>query len=430
MEHLHDLVAVDDGLQQALIVLLLQVGQFLADHTEVLAEVLLTHLVLARDVRLAERHQVVDVVAGIVHQSSDGTIGDLLVGNGDGSHVQVDEFLHVFHLGIKRLFQPSEDFWHHLRSDIVMVMEGPASQVVPTFALRFPDVVKQGSPAKPEGSREGSLHDILQHLEGVVEVVLVRPAVARLHDVEGGKLGEDYLEQSAAVEVHPSLAGMRGHHHLVQLFGDAFATDYLDALSVARERLESLLFDKEVELCGKADATEHAQRVVAEGDIRVEGCANDTILQVVESVERIDQLAKAVVVQTDGHGVDGEVATVLVVGQGAVFYDWFTRVVAVALATSTDKFKFYIFAHLHLCRTEVLENGEVSLASESFFHLFGQSDATAHNNHVDVVRRSFEKDVAHVATHHITFEPQMVGSIAYQMKDIIIEYFCQFGIRV
>ena len=41
----------------------MQINQFLAHHLEIIQKALLAHLVLAGDISLAERHQVVDVIA-------------------------------------------------------------------------------------------------------------------------------------------------------------------------------------------------------------------------------------------------------------------------------------------------------------------------------------------------------------------------------
>jgi hypothetical protein len=66
VEEFHDFVAVDDGLEEAFVVLLLEVGELFANHAEILEEQAFLYLVLRRDIGLAEQHKVVDVVAGIV----------------------------------------------------------------------------------------------------------------------------------------------------------------------------------------------------------------------------------------------------------------------------------------------------------------------------------------------------------------------------
>ena len=102
MEHFHDFVAVDARLQKPFIVFLFQVSQLLAHDAEILPELCLSLTVLTGDVGFAKRHEVVDVVARIVQQASHGTVGHTIVGNGDGTHVQVNQFLHIFHLCIHR----------------------------------------------------------------------------------------------------------------------------------------------------------------------------------------------------------------------------------------------------------------------------------------------------------------------------------------
>ena len=56
---------------------------------------------------------------------------------------------------------------------------------------------------------------------------------------------------------------------------------------------------------------------------RVEGCAEDAVVEVSNTAEGIHECAVATLVEADGKGVDGEVAPILVVLQGAVFNDGF-----------------------------------------------------------------------------------------------------------
>ena len=73
-----------------------------------------------------------------------------------------------------------------------MVMECPAHARFPAFGLRLPYVVEECGPAEPE-CRVYTTNDIFQHLERMVEVVLVSPAVALLHDVECRQFRQDEL---------------------------------------------------------------------------------------------------------------------------------------------------------------------------------------------------------------------------------------------
>ncbi len=49
----------------------------------------------------------------------------------------------------------------------------------------------------------------------------------------------------------------------------------------------------------------------------------------------------------------------------------------------------------------------------------GQGYAAAHYHHVDVLGRAFEKEVAHVASHHVALQPEAVGSLGNQVEDVV-----------
>ena len=147
------------------------------------------------------------------------------------------------------------------------------------------------------------------------------PAVLLLHNIEGRHFGQDDIEQAATLQVDEPLAGVWRHHNLVQFHLNAFAAHNLDAVGHTLQCLESLVLNLEIQLRGKANATHHAQRVVAERDAGLQRRGYNAILQVGQSVERVYEFAETVLVQADGHRIDGEVATVLVVFQRPVLDD-------------------------------------------------------------------------------------------------------------
>ena len=203
MEHLHDFITVDNRLQQSYIVFLLQVGQFLAHQSEVLEEQFLADLVLRGDIRLAERHQVFDILAGIIQKAADGRIGHLVVGNRYRAHVQVNQFLHILHLHVKRQHESAEYLGHHPRTYQIMVMEGPADGRIPALRLGLADIVHQRTPAEPEVIRLAC--HIVEHLEGVIEIVLMRPTVLRLHDIQGGKFWQNDAQEARTLQIDKAL---------------------------------------------------------------------------------------------------------------------------------------------------------------------------------------------------------------------------------
>ena len=110
---------------------------------------------------------------------------------------------------------------------------------------------------------------------------------------------------------------------------------------------------------------------------------------------------------------------------------------AVAFAAGAHEFYFegvgcwvFITHHLNLRRPKILENAQMRLFSEFFLHQFGHTDAAAHHHHVDVFRRAFEEDVAHVAAHHIAFHAELVGTVANQVENLAVEYLGQFLVAI
>ena len=47
--------------------------------------------------------------------------------------------------------------------------------------------------------------------------------------------------------------------------------------------------------------------------------------------------------------------------------------------------------------------------SKTLFECLSNGNAASYNHHIDIFRWAFEEDVAHVATHHITLHPHLVG---------------------
>ena len=96
-----------------------------------------------------------------------------------------------------------------------MVVECPAYVVLPSLAARLSDVVQKGSPSEPQVV--GMLADVVEHLERVVEVVLVGASVAHLNALKRNKFGEDDGKQSAAVKLNKAFRRDRREHNLVKL---------------------------------------------------------------------------------------------------------------------------------------------------------------------------------------------------------------------
>ena len=113
-------------------------------------EALLALFVLAGDVGFAEEHEVVYVIACLKEEAADGAVGDLVIGDGDGAHVQRHQLLHILHPLVHRQLQAPENLRHHLLTDIVVVVKGPSELCIPSLGLGLANIVEESCPAEPE----------------------------------------------------------------------------------------------------------------------------------------------------------------------------------------------------------------------------------------------------------------------------------------
>ena len=125
-KEVHDFFAVDGRLEVADAVLLLDVLELDANEFEIVEEVALLRFVAAGDVRFAESHEVVNVVARFEEEAAHGAVRHDVVGDGDGAHVEVNQLLDVLHALVQRQFQSAEERRDEFRAQIVVVVEGPS----------------------------------------------------------------------------------------------------------------------------------------------------------------------------------------------------------------------------------------------------------------------------------------------------------------
>ena len=208
-----------------------------------------------------------------------------------------------------------------------MVVERPPQARVEAFGGWLADVVEDGAPAQPEVVCLAA--ELVEHNQGVREIVLVADAFLGLNAFQRTEFRENQREQAAFVQEFEANRGPGRGDDLVELIDDALFRDDVDALAVADNRVEGFGGDEEAQLGGETDGAHHAERVVAEGDVGVERRTDRQFLHVVEPAERIDQLSESGFVQAERQGVDGEIASVLVVFQSPVFHDGLPAVVAV-----------------------------------------------------------------------------------------------------
>ena len=405
MEHLHDFITIDTWLEKSLIITFLQIYQFFAHHLEIIQEALLAHLIFASDISLAKSHQIIDVIASIIQQTSNSTICYLFISNHNRTHVEFYQLLYIFHLRIHRQFHTSEDVRNHLGTNDIMAMEGPTDAIIPSFALRFADIMEECRPTKPEIIR--MLTYIFQHLHRMVVIVLMRSSITRFHLIHRNKFRQDQIEKSRILQIIKSTARMLGEHNLVHLITNTLTADNLQAFGIAGKSIIGLILYLKIELSSKTHTAHHAEWIIREGNIRIKRSGYNTILHIVNTIERIYEFTKSVFVQTDSHGIDGEIAPVLIIFQGTVFHNRLSGIMVITLLTGTDKLHFHIII-LHLSCSEISEHRKMRLLSKYFFQSRSHLDTAAHNNDINIIGRSLQEKITHISTNYITFHSQRI----------------------
>ena len=137
----------------------------------------------------------------------------------------------------------------------------------------------------------------------------------------------------------------------------------------------------------------------------------------------VDEFAKVVCVEANAQGVDGKVAPVKVVFEGAVFNDGLARVAVVAFASGAHKLNFDTVP-FHLGRTEVLIDGRLVLPSQTRGKRPGGLDAVAYHHDVDIIGRPVQEEVAHITANQVAGVSQTVGRFADGVEDVLgLDFF-------
>ena len=72
----------------------------------------------------------------------------------------------------------------------------------------------------------------------------------------------------------------------------------------------------------------------------------------------------------------------------------------IRLFAGAYKFHFRAFI-FYLCRSEILENRDMSTTSQTFSKCFCHSNSTAYNYYIYIFRGTLQKNIANVTTYHI-----------------------------
>ena len=244
------------------------------------------------------------------------------------------------------------------------------------------------------------------------------PALLFLHAAKPMDFGQYKFQQATALQqVEPHGRTWRSHD-FIQFIHDTLLRDDGDTLLHAADSVESVGVDEEAQLGGETYATHHAERVVTEGDIRVERCTDNHVADILHASERVHQFSETLLVQTDGQSIDGEVTTVLIILQGAGLDNGFAGILPIRLFPGTDELHLHI-APFHLGGTEVLEDSQ-SAALPSLVESLRHLDAATDHHHVNIVRGTLQEDITDKSAYHITLHTLLVRNLGNQLEYFIV----------
>ena len=403
--------------------------------------------ILRRDVRITKKHQVIDVVACIEKQTTHSRVSHLISHKGNRPEMQADKLLYVFHLLVQRHLQALEYLRYPPRSHHFMSMEGPPQSRVISLGGRLCYIMQESRPAKPhirlgtdlghlltvfedivfQTSLCNGLHfcccDIVQDLERVGEILLMSLSLNGFHTFKLDQLRQYALQKSSLFQQTETYRRSGSHKHLVEFLHNALLGEDGHAVKISSYRVQRLLHYMELlvsvrEFCCKSYGTDHSERVVAVGSVRIERCAYDAGRQVAYASERIHQRTEILLLKAEGHGVDGKVPSELIFLKGAVFNDRLARITVVGLLAGAYEFDLDAFVPEH-GSAEILEYGHI--ASDLGPHRFGKCDAATFNHNVYILARPAEKTVADISSDDKCTDPQLLCGLGNYAEDLMIQ---------
>ena len=253
-------------------------------------------------------------------------------------------------------------------------------------------------------------------------------SITRLHALQPDKFREYQFQQTTAVQLNESLRRNRWQDDFVQFVCNAFFGDDGDAFAITLQRIECLIVNIESQLGGKTDTAHHAQRVITESYIRVEGSPDGLFLQVSNTAKGVDQLAITHPVQANSQCIDGKITAVLVILQCTVLYNRLAGIVCIRFFSCTHKLNFRTIV-LQLCRTEILEDGNMRPTPQTLTQRLGHGNATAYHHHINILGRTLQENITYISTDYVTFQSQFISRFGYPLEYIITKILLQFFCR-
>ena len=272
-----------------------------------LGDPVLDRLLLARvgrrHVRARQQVEPLEHLTRVTHVTAHRRVGPAgLVGV--EAQVEPDELADLLdrHLVEAQLTHPVAD---HARTDDVVMVERDRPVAVDLTRLRLSEVMQQRGETQHDVRPVGLQRDrVLDHGERVVVDVLVPVLGVDAHG-ERTQLRDDVLREPGPHEQVDAARRCSAGHQAHQLVADALGRDGGQRVDHGLRSGERPLLHLCIEHRHEARHADHAQRIVAERDARIDRRDQPSSAQVREPAVRIDERE---VRHPHGHRVDGEVS--------------------------------------------------------------------------------------------------------------------------
>ena len=336
-----------------------------------------------------------------------------------------------------------------------MPVESPSDRRVETLRYGLAYVVQKGRPSEPEtGGSPGPglerasvfsrneiletafsyglslIHtDVVQHLEGMGEIVLVSPAVHSLDALETRQLRQHIIHQAEIVQQSQGQRRSVAKQHLVEFLGDSLLREYVHPLAHRGNGFAAFGHDLKAllrsgEPGGKTYRPEHPEGIVAEGHIRVQRSTYHSGGQVPDTSERVHKSPEIIFLKTECHRIYGEVPAFLVILQRAVLHDGLAGIPVVGLLSSPHELQFSTSEAQH-SRTEIPEKGDVRMPPGGGMDLprqcLSESHTAALHHNVDILAGPAQKAVPDITPYHKGPHAAFSGNLPHQGKYRVIQ---------
>ena len=64
------------------------------------------------------------------------------------------------------------------------------------------------------------------------------------------------------------------------------------------------------------------------------------------------------------------------------------------------------------------------LLAQPLLQCLSNSDTAAYHDNIDIIGGTFQKDVSHISTYHITLNTHLIGRITNEVEYLFVKYLC------